>query len=88
MTKKKAALPPVVHEGQVLRALPTPQLKLASIEECRREMARVYRRARYAQMDTSDATRLVYILTQIAKLLELGQLEERISTLEKKHEKS
>jgi hypothetical protein len=43
---KKAAGYPVVHEGRLLRAVPTPQLKLATIEDCRREMARVYRDAR------------------------------------------
>ena len=82
MAPKKATKPPVVHEGQVLRAIPTPQLKLATIEDCRREMARVYRDARSANTDTADASRLVYMLTSIAKLIEIGQLEERITKLE------
>lgn len=81
---KKAAKPPVVHEGQVLRAVPTPQLKLATIEDCRREMARVYRDARYATTDTADASRLVYMLTSIAKMIEIGQLEQRLNALEEK----
>lgn len=79
---KKATNQPVVIEGQVLRAIPTPQLKLATIEDCRREMARVYRDARTATTDTADASRLVYMLTSIAKMIEIGQLEQRITQLE------
>jgi len=79
---KKATEPPVALEGQLLRAVPTPQLKLASIEDCRREMARVYRDARTARTDTADASRLVYMLTSIAKMIELGQIENRIAALE------
>jgi hypothetical protein len=55
-----------------LRAIPTPPLKLATIEDCRREMARVYRDARSGATDTQDASRLVYILTSIAKMLAIG----------------
>lgn len=80
---KKATIPPATLEGQLLRAAPTPQLKLASIEDVRREMARVYRDARYATTDTSDASRLVYMLATIAKMIEIGQLEIRITALEK-----
>ena len=79
---KKATNTPVVHEGKLLRSVPTHQLKLATIEDCRREMARVYRDARYATTDTADASRLVYILTSIAKMIELGQLEQRLTILE------
>ena len=79
---KKAADYPVVHEGQLLRAVPTPQLKLASLEDCRREMARVYRDARTGMTDTANASRLVYMLTSIAKMIEIGQLEQRLTILE------
>ena len=84
MSGKKATKPPVIHEGKLLRAIPTPQLKLATIEDCRREMARVYRDARTGQADTADASRLVYMLTSIAKMIEIGQLEQRLIALEEK----
>ena len=87
MAAKKATKPPVVHEGQVLKAMPTPQLKLATIEDCRREMARVYRDTRSAKTETADASRLVYMLTSIAKMIESGQLEQRLIALEKNHVK-
>ena len=79
---KKASKVPAIHEGQLLVAVPTPQLKLATIDDCRREMARVYREARTASIDMADASRLVYMLTSIAKMIELGQLEQRITQLE------
>ena len=82
MVAKKVANPPVIHEGQLLVAVPTPQLKLATIDDCRREMARVYREAKTAKLDMADASRLVYMLTSIAKMIELGQLEQRITQLE------
>jgi hypothetical protein len=80
--RKKATDQPVIREGQLLMAVPTPQLKLATIDDCRREMARVYRDARTATTDTADASRLVYMLTSIAKMIEIGQLEQRLIALE------
>jgi hypothetical protein len=79
---KKASKVPAIHEGQLLVAVPTPQLKLATIDDCRREMARVYREAKTASIDMADASRLVYMLTSIAKMIELGQFEQRITELE------
>ena len=79
---KKVAEYPVVHEGQLLRSVPIPQLKLATIEDCRREMARVYREARTGVSDTANASRLIYMLTSIAKMIEIGQLEQRLTALE------
>jgi hypothetical protein len=84
-TTKKATKPPVVHEGQVLRAIPPPQLKLATIEDCRREMARVYRDTKAGNRETADASRLVYMLTSIAKMIEIGQLEQRLIALEESY---
>jgi hypothetical protein len=84
MAAKKTTNQPIALEGQVLTVIPTPQIKLASIEDCRREMARVYRDARSAKTDTADASRLVYILTSIAKMIEIGQLEQRLIALEDK----
>lgn len=81
---KKATQSSKALEGQVLIAVPTPQIKLATIEDCRREMARVYRDAKSLSIDSADASRFVYMLTSIAKMIELGQLEERITLLESK----
>lgn len=84
MPKKETKQQEVI-EGQVLQALPTPQIKLATIEDCRREMARVYRDARTARIDSQDASRFVYILSQIGKLIELSDIEKRLEILEKQN---
>lgn len=45
-------------------------------------MARVYREARGGTLDTSEGTRLIYMLSQIVKAYELGVLEKRLALLE------
>jgi hypothetical protein len=82
MAQKKTTHEPATLDGKTLRVLPTPQLKLATIDDCRREMARVYRDARTGAVDTTEASRLVYMLTSIAKMIEIGQLEQRLKVLE------
>lgn len=62
---------------------PTPRINLATSEDVRREMAKVYREARLNKLPISDATKLSYILTQILKAHELMVLESRIELLEK-----
>ena len=62
---------------------PTPRINLATSEDVRREMAKVYREARLNKLPISDATKLSYILTQILKAHELMVLESRIDALEK-----
>jgi len=69
--------------GEVLDVDPTPSnIKLGSIAEVRRELARVYRDARGGQLETGDASRLSYILVSIGKMIELDDLEKRITQLE------
>jgi hypothetical protein len=85
MRKRKESDSPVILEGQVLQALPAPQIKLATLEDCRREMARVYRDARTYRIESQDASRLVYMLSQIGKLLELTDIEKRVELLEKRN---
>lgn len=63
--------------------LPTPpRLNLGTVDAVRREMARVYRHAKFGQMATQDATRLIYMLSQILKAFELTEIEKRIAALE------
>lgn len=69
--------------GEVLDVDPTPtQIKLATIAEVRRELARVYRDARGGHLETADASRLSYILSQIGKMIVDNELEMRIEKLE------
>ena len=63
--------------------LPAPsKVNLANPESIRQEMARVYREARGGKLDPADATKLVYMLSQIGKLYELSVIEHRLQLLE------
>jgi hypothetical protein len=53
------------------------------LEAVRREMARVYRDMRNRKIDSQEGTRLVYVLSQIAKVHEIAVLEKRLIELEK-----
>jgi hypothetical protein len=63
---------------------PTPRLNLSTSEDVRREMAKVYREVRSRQIESSEATKLVFILTQILRAHEQFVLEGRIVELEKR----
>lgn len=47
-------------------------------------MARLYRGMKAKTIDTQDGTRLVYVLTQIAKLHEAVEIERRVEELERR----
>ena len=80
---------PKVIEGEVIMADPTPhQIKLVTAADCKREMARVYRDARTGRLDVQDGTRLVYMLAQVGKMIELNEFEKRIELLEKNRHNS
>jgi hypothetical protein len=63
---------------------PIPRLNLSTSEDVRREMAKVYREARSRQIEPSEATKLVFILTQILRAHEQVALEGRIAELEQR----
>jgi hypothetical protein len=63
---------------------PTPRLNLSTGEDVRREMAKVYREARSRHIEPSEATKLVFILTQILRAHEQVILEGRITQLEQR----
>lgn len=54
------------------------KIDLATPRDVRREMASVYRDARAGRIPTSDATRLIYCLREISRVLTLErQIEDR-----------
>ena len=73
-------------ESRATRAvtvLPTPpRIDLKTIDDVRVEMARVYRDMRAGRVETSDGTKLAYVLSQLGKLIESGEIEKRIEALE------
>ncbi len=72
--------------GKAGGRVPTPaKIKLQTLEDVRREAARVYREARTGKLDTSEASKLSFMLQGVAKMIEAGQIERRIEALENGH---
>ena len=70
-------------ESRSVAVLPTPpRIDLKTIDDVRVEMARVYRDMRAARIDTQEGTRLCYVLAQLGKLIESGEIEKRLEALE------
>lgn len=83
MSKEKYS--PLTIDAATGEPDPTPpKIKLNSLGDVRREMAKIYREARAGTVDISDAGRLAYILTGIGKLVEAEQIETRLIELERK----
>ncbi|MEC3863432.1 hypothetical protein VK792_19300 [Mesobacterium sp. TK19101] len=55
---------------------------LRNIHEVRAELVKVYREARGAKLSIESASKLCFILTQIAKITETTDLAQRIEKLE------
>jgi hypothetical protein len=67
---------------------PTPRINLATSEDIRREMAKVYRETRGNKIMPSNGTKLVYMLINILKAYEVTEIEKRLTDLELAHLKS
>ena len=66
--------------------LPSPRRRgpaLETLTDVRREMARVYRNMRHGRIDTQDATRMTYVLSQIAKIIQTAELDARVAAVER-----
>jgi predicted nucleic acid-binding protein len=64
---------------------PTPRINLATSEDIRREMAKVYRETRCNKIMPSNGTKLVYMLINILKAYEVTEIEKRLTDLELAH---
>ncbi|MDV6345404.1 hypothetical protein [Nitrosomonas sp. Is37] len=81
--------PAQVIEGQVMPACPPPKLprlRLGTLREVRREMAKVYEEVRRLKLPSQEGTRLIYMLTAISNQIRDTELEQRIEKLEKASE--
>lgn len=63
---------------------PRLRLKLATADDVRRELARLYREARADRVPVADASRLANILQILGRVIEQSDLEARICALEGK----
>ena len=70
-------------DARAVALLPTPpRIDLKTIDDVRVEMARGYRDMRANRIDTADGTKLAYVLAQLGKLIEVGEIEQRVEALE------
>jgi hypothetical protein len=46
-------------------------------------MARVYRDMRHGRIEMQDGTRLTYVLTQVAKVIQVAELDARVEAVER-----
>jgi hypothetical protein len=64
---------------------PRPRrLRLSSAIDCRRELAMIYREARYGGLDAARACRLAFLLNSIIATLQAVEFEDRLRSLERK----
>ncbi|MGZ8954440.1 MAG: hypothetical protein ACXW0Q_07155 [Methylovulum sp.] len=56
--------------------------KLDTLQDVRKEAARVYREARSGLIEAQEATKLVWCLQAVGKLITESDLEKRIEALE------
>lgn len=85
MTTRGAVHVPQTIDGATLALVPTPgrrKPQLTSLEGVRVEMARVYREMESGKRDSQEGSRLVFVLGQIGKVLELTEIERRLDALE------
>lgn len=76
---------PVTIDNTNGKVLPTPKkIDLATINDVRLEMASVYRAIKGGSIEAGDGSRLVYVLGQIGKMIELHDIEKRINLIEEK----
>ena len=67
--------------GDVLPTL-NKKIDLATIDDVRLEMASIYRGMKSGSIETSDGTKLVYVLGAIGKMIEVHQIDQRLIALE------
>ena len=71
--------------GRALRLIPTPSptIHLKTLDDVRVEMAKVYRAMKRGKVPTQDGTRLVYVLSQIGRVIEVDQIGARVEAVER-----
>jgi len=74
-----------VLDGRELHLVPTPSrfIDLKTLHDVRVEMARVYREMRASRIETQDGTRLVYVLSQIGRIVEIQEVGNRLEAVER-----
>jgi hypothetical protein len=85
MTEQRIKHLPVNQVSTEVLDDPTPRINLATSEDIRREMAKVYRETRCNKILPSNGTKLVFMLMSILKAYEVSEMEKRLTDLELAH---
>ena len=65
---------------------PSPRIgRLNCLAGVRAELARIYRAARYGDIEWQTATKAAHILQILARLIEGKDIEDRLDILEERH---
>lgn len=60
----------------------SPRLRLSTIGDCKREIAKLYREVRRGELASTEAARLVWMLNTLANMIADHELEARVEALE------
>lgn len=60
------------------------RVKLKTVSDVSREMAKLYREARNRKIDVADASKLANMLSILSRILETSELEKRVEQLEQR----
>jgi hypothetical protein len=69
--------------GISLVPTPSPMVHLKTLDDVRVEMAKVYRDMKRGKLPTHDGTRLVYVLSQIGRVIEVDKISARVEAVER-----
>lgn len=84
MSKITDNKPVLTIDNKSGKVTPTPKkIDLKSINDVRLEMANIYRAMKAGSIETSDGTKLCYVLSAIGKMIESADIEARIALLER-----
>jgi hypothetical protein len=67
--------------GKNITPSPPAKIDLHNADSIRREMASVYRDMRSGKLETSEGTKLVYVLDMLRKALETCELQKNLELL-------
>lgn len=59
------------------------RLRLNTVDDVKKELARLYRDARAGQLETHDASRMANMLAILGRIIEGADIEERMEALER-----
>lgn len=81
---KRLSVVPTPRTGEVI-PMPdkNPTIHLKTLHDVRIEMAKVYRAMKTQELETQEGTRLVYVLSQLSKVIETQQIDERTDAIDR-----